>query len=126
METCSISGCESPTRAHGWCNKHYLRFLRNGDPEGSRPRGRPRVDRSGLPRGWHKDEQGQWWYYDARQRTLGEERVCQQCGKTFPFKVVMAKHQPGLYCSRACSNKAEKPGRREARGGKGRYINQEG
>ena len=38
----------------------------------------------------------------------------------------MAKHQPGLYCSRACSNKAEKPGRREARGGKGRYINQEG
>lgn len=88
--------------------------------------GRPRVDRSNLPRGWVKDEHGTWWYYDKRQRTMGEERTCGICGKTFPFKVAMAKHQPGLYCSRTCANRADKPGRSEARGGKGRYINSYG
>ncbi len=49
------------------------------------------------------------------------------CGTPFPFKTVMAKHQPGLYCSRACANKAEKPGRKMARSGsRYRYINSQG
>lgn len=35
-ETCSIEGCGSPVRARGWCNRHYLRWRRSGDPLGSR------------------------------------------------------------------------------------------
>lgn len=75
---------------------------------------------------WRQDEEGVWWYHNSRQRHRGELRECQICGETFPFIVGRAKFQPGLYCSRVCSNKADKPGRREARGGKGRYINREG
>jgi hypothetical protein len=31
--SCSIAKCTSPVRARGWCNKHYRRWLRDGDPE---------------------------------------------------------------------------------------------
>lgn len=76
---------------------------------------------------WYQDDDGTWWYQDARQRYRGEERTCKQCGKTFPFKVSWAKHMPGLFCSRACSNRADKVGRR-LRGtlAKGWYINGDG
>lgn len=30
---CSVDGCESPAKARGWCDKHYRRWKRLGDPE---------------------------------------------------------------------------------------------
>lgn len=30
--TCSADGCAQPHEARGWCNVHYLRWYRNGDP----------------------------------------------------------------------------------------------
>ena len=76
---------------------------------------------------WYRDDAGQLWYRDARQRTRGEERTCLNCGETFPFVTARLKHQPGQFCSRACSNKAEKVGRR-LRGAlaRGWYINGDG
>ena len=43
---CSIVGCDDPVVARSWCNRHYRRWLRRGDPNvvlpkrsvGSRPR----------------------------------------------------------------------------------------
>jgi hypothetical protein len=32
---CSVADCASPTVARGYCNRHYIRFLRSGDPLGS-------------------------------------------------------------------------------------------
>lgn len=29
---CSIEGCGLPCRGHGWCTKHYTRWLNHGDP----------------------------------------------------------------------------------------------
>jgi len=29
---CSINNCENKVEARGWCNKHYLRWLKHGDP----------------------------------------------------------------------------------------------
>lgn len=31
--TCSIEGCERPQKGYGWCNRHYQRWLKHGDPE---------------------------------------------------------------------------------------------
>ena len=30
--TCSVNNCEHPVRARGWCNAHYLRWRKYGDP----------------------------------------------------------------------------------------------
>lgn len=32
MSTCSIAGCDKPVFARGWCNSHYLKWHRYGDP----------------------------------------------------------------------------------------------
>lgn len=29
---CSIDGCDNPVHQRGWCNRHYLRWYRNGHP----------------------------------------------------------------------------------------------
>lgn len=34
--TCSIPECDRPVSCRGWCHPHYKRFLRWGDPLGSR------------------------------------------------------------------------------------------
>ena len=59
MATCTIDGCEKPRFGHGWCNMHYSRWRRNGDPHDhgrwERRTGTleerlwSRVDRSGGP-----------------------------------------------------------------------------
>lgn len=36
--TCSILGCGRPLKARGWCNLHYKRWWKNGDPLIGRPR----------------------------------------------------------------------------------------
>lgn len=36
--TCTISDCRTPARCRGWCDTHYTRFRRHGDPTvGPRP-----------------------------------------------------------------------------------------
>lgn len=42
--TCSLTGCDSPVRNRGWCNKHYQRWWKHGDPRRtSRPSYRERL-----------------------------------------------------------------------------------
>lgn len=44
---CSVPGCGKPSKTRGWCQAHYARWLRNGDPTiGSRFPGRLMCDRS--------------------------------------------------------------------------------
>jgi hypothetical protein len=35
MNPCIIDGCDDPVRARGWCSRHYQRWARTGDPEGT-------------------------------------------------------------------------------------------
>lgn len=35
-KTCSIDGCDGPHLALGWCDPHYRRYRRHGDPLGGR------------------------------------------------------------------------------------------
>ena len=32
MSTCSIEGCDKRAKVRGWCDKHYRRWKRHGDP----------------------------------------------------------------------------------------------
>lgn len=34
MKTCSVPGCDGKLRGHGYCEKHYTRWRRHGDPLG--------------------------------------------------------------------------------------------
>lgn len=36
--TCSVGGCEGKHSARGYCNRHYRRFIRWGDPLGAAPK----------------------------------------------------------------------------------------
>ena len=38
--TCSIDDCNRPLYGRGWCNTHYARWRRHGDPEHGGPVGR--------------------------------------------------------------------------------------
>lgn len=58
---CSIDGCEQFTRMRGWCPKHYMRWLRHGDPltilKRSRPSLSPELIRAtDLQRYWEQVE----------------------------------------------------------------------
>lgn len=76
---------------------------------------------------WTQAPDGQWWYDTGRQKGRGEKRVCETCGGDFFFITARAKHQQGAYCSRACANKADRPGRRLPRtGSRYRYIDASG
>lgn len=57
---------------------------------------------------WKQDTSGIWWYVlPSGVRRRGEVRVCEWCGKEFPFHK-MGKNK-GLYCSIDHANKATKP-----------------
>jgi hypothetical protein len=35
---CAVEGCDREVRARGWCNMHYARWYRHGDPLALRPK----------------------------------------------------------------------------------------
>jgi len=39
MRVCAIAGCDREVWGHGWCQKHYTRWRRTGDPTLARVRG---------------------------------------------------------------------------------------
>lgn len=41
---CSIDGCDTAVKARGWCDKHYLRWRRTGNPEHVRTIGSCSID----------------------------------------------------------------------------------
>lgn len=38
QRTCQIDGCGKPVLARNWCNGHYRRWCKHGDPHGGRPK----------------------------------------------------------------------------------------
>lgn len=65
---CSIPDCGKPAKAHGWCVRHYRRWLRHGDPCGGRAlRGVntgtcaiPGCERKFSKRGWCSAHYQRW------------------------------------------------------------------
>lgn len=62
---CSVDNCSAPSRASGYCTKHYLRFRRHGDPL--------RVKNNIPPRGEI------WAFFEAAKSYQGDDCL------TWPF-----------------------------------------
>ena len=52
MKKCSASGCDRNSRARGFCEMHYMRVMKYGDPFGGRPKARKDGDGTLLPSGY--------------------------------------------------------------------------
>lgn len=74
MEECSITDCHNPVYSRTWCNMHYQRWKRNGDPEiRVRYRGEPEASF------WAKVDKGDgtgcWNWTATKTRGYGMLRV---------------------------------------------------
>jgi DNA-binding transcriptional ArsR family regulator len=68
--TCTL--CPKPRLARGWCNAHYKRWKKTGDPLGSVPRPRPKVCVNGHP----YDQANTYYRADGK-------RSCKACARYF-------------------------------------------
>lgn len=73
--TCPVAGCDRDVYCKGYCEPHYRRFRKFGDP-------RPDVPIGDL------------------QKKKRPVRACEVCGALF----VQGRHQNGRYCSRRCAS----------------------
>lgn len=65
---CSISDCHTPVRSWGWCNKHYERWRRHGDPTGTLRN----LDRTVAQRFWSKVRKTETcWLWTACRHPFG-------------------------------------------------------
>ena len=58
MSVCTVPDCDRPVKARGWCQKHYERWRRFGDPltlAGRGPRGDPPPARDFTDGAWRAD-----------------------------------------------------------------------
>lgn len=62
---CSIDGCDSPTKGLGYCNAHYIRLRKYGDPMGGSPvfHGEPMKFLTEVALKHSSDECLRWPYY---------------------------------------------------------------
>lgn len=117
LPMCSAHGCDTRSVSKGLCFKHYFRARRHGDPTVSM-RGR-RIER---PCGWCGEAMSLKPASDQKycsrscsskgtQSAAGKSvgglmRHCQGCGNE--FHIPKASWSKGLYCTRACSDKARR------------------
>lgn len=72
MEICSIPGCGKTERSFGWCDMHYMRWHRNGDPLKTKrsPPGNGFTDKDGYKRAFRT---GKLEHHVIVERVLGRE-----------------------------------------------------
>jgi hypothetical protein len=115
QRTCSIEGCDRPVRGRGWCQMHWRRWRKHGNPEtlgevSSRHHGAtlaerfwPKVDQSGRPdacwpwlRGRSKQGYGKFRLGGRGSQTVGAHRVA--------WELTHGPIPDGLWVCHRCDN----------------------
>ena len=89
-KSCSVDGCDRSYYAKGWCQMHYMRVLRLGEPGPAQPIESPN--------------------YDGRAEYVQQTATC-VCGQEFPLR---RSGSPKRFCSTRCRARWYSQQRREA------------
>jgi hypothetical protein len=76
---CAVEGCDRPRRARGWCEFHYRRWYRNGDPLVALPIGNRMVREASSQ--WKGDAIGYTALHDRLKVARGKAsgHACVDC-----------------------------------------------
>lgn len=107
---CSVEGCEAVRAKREWCNRHYLRWRRTGDPRN----GKSTHPRMISERFWAKvlqdDDTGCWIWQASRFPQTGygafnvQGRVV--AAHRFAYEDMVAEIPPGLVLDHLCRVRA--------------------
>jgi hypothetical protein len=108
MRVCGIEGCSLVVYGRGWCNKHYQRWYKNGDPENLVGR-RQHLPLPGfyISKNGYKILTGQWQHPLALDGEVSEHRQllydlvgpgphpCHWCGRLLEWPDIKCDHLDG-------------------------------
>lgn len=87
---CAVEGCTSKVRARGWCNAHYLRFSKHGDPLGGKasPQVRRAIDHEDGTRTCSECgvRQPLGNFYTDKRASKGRRANCKSCRKAHELR----------------------------------------
>ena len=103
---CAIPACEKASRSRGWCEKHYTRWQRTGDPEGLRRTHYGEVDANSFYQFYRRVEStGCWIWTGALHKGWGSYGTCGQgYAHRLSWKIHHGDIPPGLYVCHRCDN----------------------
>ena len=104
--TCSVEGCDRPAGTRGWCNKHYTRWRRHGDPVHPGPTHAPAVERF-----WRKvDRSDECWMWTGGKNGTGYGRFTVDNRTVYPhrfsYETFVGPIPDGLILDHLCRNRA--------------------
>jgi hypothetical protein len=108
---CSVSGCDRPVRARGWCGAHYMRWRRNGDPGTDVRTRRREVGLTNEERFWQRVEKqsnGCWvWTGGKNQKGYGTMYTSKTVkAHRFAYELIVGPIPEGLQLDHLCRNPA--------------------
>lgn len=102
MTPCTIEGCAKPAKKRGWCDMHYNRWIRHGDPG-------PAGHLSNYPPIWNKVDRGGpdgCWIWTGRLDKKGYGIYSGRGAHRRVYQIVAGSIPEGLELDHLCRNRA--------------------
>lgn len=101
---CSVDGCPRPHKAHGWCDTHYRRWLKRGDPGTDVPQ-----STSDVWQRVNKDTVAGCWLWTGCCWPSGYGRITRNgrrhVAHRYIYEMLVAKVPDGLELDHLCRNR---------------------